>query len=123
MSRMDGSGSIFIRRARLSLNEHVLGTFAANNVYFASLWGDITGYIASAYRLYRNYDGNGGTFGNISIRAASSDNVNSSVHAAIPAAGASALHIIALNRNSNRALNAHFVIASGEQFTSGNVMR
>ena len=98
----------------------VLGIFAANNVYFASLWGDITGYIASAYRLYRNYDGSGRTFGDISVRSVSSDNVNGSVHAATQSDGTSTLHIIALNRNFTHPINGHFVIASGTQFTSGS---
>ncbi len=98
----------------------VLGIFGTNKVYFASLWGDITGYTASAYRLYRNYDGSGGTFGDISVHSVSSDNVNSSVHAATPSGGPSTLHVVALNRNFTHPINGHFVITSGTQFTSGS---
>ena len=36
----------------------VLGIFGKYEVYFATYWGDITGYTSSAYKLYRNYDGN-----------------------------------------------------------------
>ena len=97
----------------------VLGIFASGKVYFASLWGDIAGYIASAYRMYTNYDGNGGTFGDINVRAATSDVPNSSVHAAAHSENPSTLHIIALNRSFSRTIAGHFVITSPVQFTSG----
>lgn len=98
----------------------VLGIFGSNRVYFASLWGDVTGYIASAYKLYRNYDGNGGAFGDVSVRASSSDDRNSAVHAAILSSNPSMLHVIALNRNFNRPINGHFTLTSTTQFTSGS---
>ena len=97
----------------------VLGIFASNRVYLATLWGDITGYIASAYRMYTNYDGNGGTFGDINVRAVTSDVPNSAVHAAAHSENPSTLHVIAINRNFTRTIAGHFVITSPVQFTSG----
>ena len=96
----------------------VLGIFGENGVYFSSLWGDITGYIASAYRMYRNYDGSGGRFGDISVHAASSDVPNSSVHAAYESGNPSTLHIIAINRNLSKSIEGQFTITSGMQYTS-----
>jgi mannan endo-1,4-beta-mannosidase len=98
----------------------VLGIFGANKVYFASLWGDITGYTASAYRLYRNYNGNSGTFGDLSVHAGTSDKVTSAVYASTTGGGASPLHIVALNRSFTRPISAHFTITSGTQYTSGS---
>ena len=97
----------------------VLGIFGANRVYFASLWGDIAGYIASGYRMYTNYDAHGGTYGDLSVHATSSDNLNSSIHVATSAGDPSTLHIIAINKNLSRTINAHFVITSDVQFASG----
>ena len=96
----------------------VLGIFGDNRVYFASLWGDITGYIASAYRMYRNYDGAGATYGDIGVHAVSSDTTDSAVHAATVSDDPSTLHIIALNRNLRRSIQGQFTITSGVQYTS-----
>jgi mannan endo-1,4-beta-mannosidase len=99
----------------------VLGIFGDTGVYLASLWGDMTGYVASAYRIYRNYDGSGDTYGDRRVRAVSTDNTNSAIHAATVSGDPGILHIIALNRNLHRTINAQFVITSGTQFTSGGV--
>ena len=96
----------------------VLGIFAANRVYFASLWGDLTGYVASAYEMYRNYDGAGGTFGDISVHARSSDDPNSAVHAGLSSFDPTTLHIIALNRSLSRTITGQFVITSGVHYSS-----
>jgi mannan endo-1,4-beta-mannosidase len=96
----------------------VLGIFAANGVCFSSLWGDLTGYIASAYKMYRNYDGNGGTFGDLSVHAISSDDRNSAVHAAVNTKGDGSLHIVAINRSLSHSITAQFVINSSVQYSS-----
>ena len=96
----------------------VLGIFGAYGVYFSSLWGEHTGYVASAYRMYRNYDGHGGTFGDLSVQGASSDNRNSAIHAARKSGDTGTLHIIAINRSSNRDIAGQFSIASPVHYTS-----
>lgn len=50
-----------------------LGTFGSHGVYFASYWpsSDNT-YVIAGINLFRNYDGNGGTFGDLSLPAESS---------------------------------------------------
>ncbi|RLT41699.1 MAG: hypothetical protein DWI57_06635, partial [Chloroflexi bacterium] len=62
----------------------VLGIFGREGVDLATLWQppalDEPG--AFAYRIYRNYDGAGGQFGDISIHAASSDQGKLAVYAA-----------------------------------------
>ncbi len=99
----------------------VLGIFGENGVYFSSLWGDITGFIAAGYRMYRNYDGIGGTFGDISVHAASTDSDDSAVHAAIHANDPSTLNIIAINRNYSSSISGQFVISSSVQYASAAV--
>jgi mannan endo-1,4-beta-mannosidase len=48
-----------------------LGAFGTYGVHLATLWGISDGddYVASAFDLYRNYDGDGGTYGNTDVKA------------------------------------------------------
>ncbi|MCX8061006.1 MAG: glycoside hydrolase family 44 protein, partial [Anaerolineales bacterium] len=53
----------------------VLGILGKYGVYFASFYpleGE-SDYVVAAYRLYRNFDGAGAAFGNISVKAETSD--------------------------------------------------
>jgi hypothetical protein len=60
---------------------------------------------AHAFRMYRNYDGSGGAFGDVSVRATSADQDRLAVYAA--------------ERTSDRALTVMVVNKSGEELTSG----
>lgn len=82
-----------------------LGAFGKNGVYLATYFGDVEGYIASAFRLFRNYDGNKSVFPEISVRAVSTNNANGTVYAAVSAADPNTVHLITINRLPT-ALNA-----------------
>jgi len=99
----------------------VLGVFGSEGVYFASYWGPVTGYTASAYRMYRNYDGHGGTFGDVSLSASTSDNPNSAIHASLDSRNEGAVHVIAINRSMHKTINGHFTFASTPQLLSAGV--
>ncbi len=45
----------------------VLGIYGKYGVYAACFWGNVEGYIIPAFKLYRDYDGQGATFGNIAF--------------------------------------------------------
>lgn len=85
-----------------------LGAFGREGVSLASYWptpdwnADATTPAALAFRLYRNYDGAGGAFGETSVRASSS---NESVLAAFAAQRSSdgALTLVAVNRSAGEA--------------------
>jgi hypothetical protein len=82
----DGSSSTF-PDAILAVDG--LGLFGSTGVDLASFWGlDVTTPTATGFALYRNYDGNGGSFGNESIAATSSDDTQLHVYAAERADGA-----------------------------------
>ena len=99
----------------------VLGLFGKYGVYLATHWDAIDGYILSAYKLYRNYDGGKSTFGGVSVHALSSDKVNSPVYAATEPGDLSRLHLIILNKNFTHPLNASIVIAGTQQFQHADV--
>lgn len=96
----------------------LLGIFGKYGVYFASHWGEISGYVSSAYKIYRNYDNAHGTFPDLKVYTLCSDNVNASFYAARPKGVAGPLHIIALNKNSAKTIQGSFVIQSDWQYVS-----
>ena len=100
----------------------VLGAFGKYGVFIATLWGirAADSYTAAAFRLYRDYDGRLGAFGDTSVRATTSDVANTSIYAAIADQDASVLHVILLNKNPG-ALDVRFQIAGGQTYTSGDV--
>ncbi len=90
----------------------VFGIFGREGVFAASLWplagvwaepykGDgnkAYAYIFGALRMYRNYDGAGGAFGDIGLKATTTDDAVSSVYASRNAAGG--IVLIAINKTS-----------------------
>ncbi|MFZ6693363.1 glycoside hydrolase family 44 protein [Undibacterium sp. SXout20W] len=78
-----------------------LGAFGRQGVYLASYFGDVEAYIAAAFKLYRNYDGNKSVFPEVSVKAVSTNNNNGTVYAAVSAKDPTTLHVIAINRLSS----------------------
>jgi hypothetical protein len=78
-----------------------LGLFGSAGVSLASFWGlDVTTPTATAFRMYRDYDGSGGSFGDVSIGATSSDTSKLHVYAAERASDG-AVTIVVVNRTGN----------------------
>ncbi len=63
----------------------LLGIFGRENLDAATLWGPPkpTDPAAFAFKIYRNYDGIGGTFGETSVQASSADQGKLAVYAAL----------------------------------------
>jgi hypothetical protein len=78
----------------------VLGIFGRDSVGLATYWPlkDDESFAYAAFRAYRNYDGKGGTFGDTSIAATSSDVQNASVYASIDSANTARTVVIAINK-------------------------
>lgn len=96
----------------------VLGIFGRHGVYFASHWGALEGYVRSAYRIFRNYDGAGSCFGDISVRAALSDVESCSIYASCHSSDPSTLNLIIINKNFTRPLSGTFAISGGRSYWS-----
>ncbi|MDG4804172.1 glycoside hydrolase family 44 protein [Micromonospora sp. WMMD980] len=84
----------------------VLGIFGREGLDLASLWTAPTADqpVADAFRIYRNYDGAGGAFGETSVRATSADQDKLAVYAA--------------ERTADKALTLVVVNKSGDDLTS-----
>ncbi len=88
----------------------VLGIYGKYGVYFSSYWGNVDGYVSSAYKLYRNVDGANTTFGDTEIDATNPDIENTSIYASTEGAGGKA-HVILINKK-NTPVNIHLNLAN-----------
>jgi hypothetical protein len=79
----------------------VLGIFGREPIDFANMWNTPapTDPIAYAFRMFRNYDGNGSQFGDTSISAVSSDQGSLSIYAAQRSSD-NAVTILAINKTT-----------------------
>jgi len=95
----------------------VLGIFGREGMYMANYWGDNAGntvlppYTQAAYRLYRNYDGKNGHFGDTAV-AATTDNAKASVYAALDSK--KALTIMVINKELHTAFTGKIHIAAAD---------
>lgn len=75
----------------------VFGIFGKNKVYLSNFFAEADGYIASAFKIYRNYNGQNATFGDVGIPAIP-NNQDFSVYAAVNGSNDNELHIIIINK-------------------------
>jgi hypothetical protein len=114
----------------------VLGIFGREDVYAAALWpnagiwaapykGDARkayAYVIGAFRMFRDYDGQGHGFGDTSVEATTTDVEGTSVYASTDTADPSRLVIIAINKSSTPrvtdiALSATRLFRTAEVYT------
>jgi hypothetical protein len=94
----------------------VLGIFGREGVYAANLWplanvaayggsgARAYAYVFGALKMFRDYDGNRGSFGDTGLFASSSDTEKGSVYASMDAGRPERVVIVAINK-SDRALS------------------
>ncbi len=80
----------------------VLGIYGREGLDFANMWNvpKPTDPVAYSFRLYRNYDGAGGQFGDKSVSATSSDQGQLSVYGALRSSDG-ALTVVAINKTTS----------------------
>jgi len=100
----------------------VLGIFGKYGVYIATYWGGNT-YVDAAIKIYRNYDGNHSTFGDVNVFASTINRVDTSIYASIFDDSTCELHLIVINKNITTAINGAFFIAGSQKYNSGRVWR
>lgn len=101
----------------------VLGIFAKENVYMASLLPNTTEYPyqKSAINIYTNYDGNGSSFGNTLVAADNNSDNMSSVYAAINQDDDTTLKAVLINKNQSIEKTAEIKIESSEFFDYADI--
>lgn len=98
-----------------------LGIFGQQGLYLATYWGEVSGYVKSGFDVYRNYDGNGGRFGENSVAAMSNDRTNAAVYAAVHGTDLSKLHAVAMNKNMDSTVIATINVGGTHQYRSARV--
>ncbi len=98
----------------------VLGIFAAHKVYVANLHEPLRGYLVSAFKLYRNFDGRFSTFGDTCVAARSPGASDYSIYASIDSKHPKLLHAIIINKK-NIAAPLTVRITGIKQYRSGIV--
>jgi len=99
-----------------------LGICGKYGVYITNYWGS-GGYIDTAIKMYRNYDGLHSTFGDTNVPATMSDKVNSSIYASVFASNANELHLIVINKSQTDNITGTFNINSPQNFLAGRVWK
>jgi Glycoside hydrolase family 44/Bacterial Ig-like domain (group 3) len=81
-----------------------LGIFGVQGVYAASVWNlpynDPDTYIGAALNMYRDFDGNDGTFGDTSVMASTNDVTDSSIYASVDSANTNVMTLVAINKST-----------------------
>jgi len=99
----------------------VLGIFGKFGLYMSNYWGDDGSFVSAAYKIYRNYDCNNSSFGDIRIKSQMSDKQNSSIYASVFDVNDSELHLIVINKNLDYSINGAFSINSTTNYVYARV--
>ena len=79
-------------------------------------------FLLGGFDMYRNFDGAGAAFGDTSIRASTTDGVNTAIYASIDAAHPERLVVVMINR-STAAVTTNARIWETTAYTSGHAWR
>ena len=103
----------------------LLGIFGREGVYAATAWplktvttnGALVNYLVAAYDAYRNFDGQGGTVGDTTVSAKTSNVESTSVYAFSHSGTATAVDVVGINKTS-AAITVNVDIAHSPAVTS-----
>ncbi|HVV62344.1 MAG TPA: glycoside hydrolase family 44 protein [Pseudolabrys sp.] len=102
----------------------VLGAFGRYGVFAASQWPLLAKepFVTAAFKMYRDYDGNNGSFGNISVKATTSSVADTSVYASRDSAHANRIVVVALNK-TDHAITANATLAHANALAGGTAYK
>jgi hypothetical protein len=98
----------------------VLGVFGREGLYLGNYWGNgpgngaLPGYIKSAFRLFRNYDGKKGTFGDTAVAATPADQGKASIYAATDTKRKGLLTVLVINKELRSIFNGKIALKGGK---------
>lgn len=100
-----------------------LGIFGEYGVHMACLKpnSEDTSYQKSGINIYTNYDGNGGSFGDTSVRSDNGGDIMSSVYASIDGDDETSLKVLLINKNRSMVKSADIRISSDAELESAEV--
>jgi mannan endo-1,4-beta-mannosidase len=101
----------------------ILGIYGKYGVDYACYWQmyPVFNFTSAAFKAFRNYDGNNGAFGGISVSASTSDSVRSSAYASVAQSGDNELHLILINKLYDTSMVASISVTAGLTYNSVRV--
>ena len=102
----------------------VLGVFGREGVGLATYWPlkSDESFAYAGFRAYLNYDGMGGTFGDTSISATTSDAERASVYASIDSSNPTRTVVVAINKDNNQ-VSAGITVAQSVDYANAQVFQ
>ncbi len=81
----------------------VLGIFGRQGVFAANEWplASNEAFIAGAFKMFRNFDGKNGAFGDTSTFATTDDNASSSIYTSLDSANPNRMVLVAINKTDH----------------------
>ncbi len=103
----------------------VLGVFGSNGVFSAAMWplDSNEQFIAGGMAMFRNYDGKGSAFGDISLAAVSSSVSGASIYASDYSTNSARMSLVAINKSTGN-LTLHLPLPkapNGQAFAQGAI--
>jgi mannan endo-1,4-beta-mannosidase len=101
----------------------ILGIYGKYGVDYACYWQmyPTANFTSAAFKAFRNYDGNNGAFGGISVFAATTDSVRSSAYASVAQSGDNELHLIVINKQYDTSMVASIALSGGLSYNNVRV--
>jgi hypothetical protein len=96
----------------------VLGIFGREGVALANIWWleKTEPYTVAGLKVFRNFDGKQGEFGDIGVAAGNGDTVNTSVYASLSSDSPGHVVVVAINKQKDATLNAGITLAHPATF-------
>jgi mannan endo-1,4-beta-mannosidase len=107
----------------------LLGVFGQEGVYLANYWGngpgngEVPSYVAAAFRLYRNYDGKGGTYGDTAVTTKVPDVTKTSVYASTDSKRPNVLTVLVINKDQRAKYTGQIAISGPTKYDVARVFR
>ncbi len=98
-----------------------LGIFAKYGVYAANLFVDDADYQCAAINLYRNYDGNGGSFGDTLVYCETDDVEISTAYAAINGDNDNMITLVVTNKSFDEETTTNIKINGGSDYNNVHI--
>ncbi len=98
----------------------MLGILGRENLYAANHFNNAQEYSEAAFKLFRNYDGKKSVYGNINVKATTSDIPHATVYASEEdGRNGKRLHIVLINKDTVQSVTGSFNINSSLNYTNG----
>ena len=99
----------------------MLGICGRFGVYWTSVWGSVNQFWGSGFKIFRNYDGNKGAFGDLHVYANTNNWQASSVYSSIHSTDTTMMNIVVMNKDYDSTLNATFNITANTTFNKASI--